>query len=352
VVVVVLNLVGLVMVVSASSVIGLAQMGSSWYFVQRQAAWVVVGLVVMVACMRVDYRVWRRLARPILLGSIALLVLVLVPGLGVSVNGSSRWLGAGPIQIQPSEFAKLGVLLFCADLLARRIDRVDDLTVSLRPVVVVTGVVGSLLLLQPNLGTTIVVGSIAFAVLFVAGVPLLPLAATGAAGISLAGVLALGEGYRRARVTAFLDPWRDPLDTGYQTIQSLVGIAQGGVAGVGLGASRAKWGFLPFAHTDFVFAIIAEETGLVGATVVLALVVALVWLGAVTAMRAPDPFGTLVAAGVTAWLGVQAFINIGAVIGILPITGVPLPFVSFGGSSLLAVMAGTGILLSIARHAR
>ncbi|MFP3905678.1 MAG: putative lipid II flippase FtsW [Acidimicrobiales bacterium] len=351
-IVVLLCLLGLVMVMSASSVVGLYQFGSSWYFVKRQAIWLGAGLVVLVLTMRVDYRFWRRLAVPSLLVSLGLLVLVLIPGIGREVYGATRWLGVGPVQIQPSEFAKFGLVLFTADLLARRAHRMHDLHITLKPVALVTAVVAGLVLLQPNLGTTMVIGAVALAMLFVAGTPLLPLAGLGMGGAVAAGGLAIAAPYRRERVLTFLDPWRDPLDTGYQTIQSLVGIAQGGLAGVGLGASRSKWGFLPFAHTDFVFAIIAEEAGLIGASLVVALFVALAWLGVLTSMRAPDTFGMLLAAGITTWLCVQAFVNIGAVIGILPITGVPLPFVSFGGSSLLAIMAATGILLNVSRHAR
>lgn len=351
-IVVLLSLIGLVMVISASSVVGLYQFGSSWYFVKRQAIWLVAGLVVLVVTMRIDYRAWRRLAGPVLVGSIVALVLVLVPGIGISVYGASRWIGAGPIQIQPGEFAKFGLILFIADLLARRAHRLGDLHLTLKPVLLVSGVVFVLLLVQPNLGTTLVTGSIVAAMLFVAGIPLLPLGLTGAVAAGAATVLAIAAPYRRARVISFLDPWADPRGEGYQTIQALVGIAQGGVTGLGLGASRSKWGFLPFAHTDFVFAIIAEEAGLVGAGVVVLLLVALCWLGVATALRAPDRFGTLVAAGITTWLAAQAFVNIGAVVGILPITGVPLPFVSFGGSSMLSTMAATGILLNVARQAR
>ena len=350
-IVVLLCVLGLVMVMSASSVVGLYQFGSSWYFVKRQGAWLLVGLVVLVITMRIDYRVWRRLATPVLVGSTVLLVLVLVPGVGREVYGSTRWLGYGPVQIQPSEFAKIGLILFAADLLARRADRIRDLQITMKPVAIVTGAVAGLVLLQPNLGTTMVIGAIVVAMLFVAGTPLLPLSGLTLGSGVVAFGLAVAAPYRRARVLAFRDPWSDPLDTGYQTIQSLVGIAQGGLAGVGLGASRSKWGFLPFAHTDFVFAIIAEEAGLIGAGLVVALFVALAWLGILTAMRAPDAFGMLLAAGITTWLCVQAFVNIGAVIGILPVTGVPLPFVSFGGSALLATMAATGILLNVARHA-
>lgn len=351
-IVVVLCLVGLVMVISASSVVGLYQFGSSWYFVKRQLIWTVAALVVLAITMRIDYRAWRRIATPMLIGSIGALVLVLVPGIGVSVYGATRWLGAGPIVIQPSEFAKLGLVLFVADLLARRAHRLDDLHVTLKPVLIVSGTIFLLLLLQPNLGTTMVTAAIVAAMLFVAGVRLLPLAAVGGAVAAAAGALAVAAPYRRARVVSYLDPWADPRGDGYQTIQALVGIAQGGVAGLGLGASRSKWGFLPFAHTDFVFAIIAEEVGLLGAGAVVLLFIGLCWLGIATALRAPDRFGTLVAAGITTWLAAQAFVNIGAVIGVLPITGVPLPFVSFGGSAMLSTMAATGILLNIARHAR
>lgn len=351
-IVVLLCLLGLVMVMSASSVVGHYQFGSTWYFVKRQAIWLVIGLAVLVVTMRIDYHRWRRLSAPLLVLSMVLLVLVLVPGIGREVYGSTRWLGAGPVQIQPSEFAKLGIVLFVADLLARRAHRIHDLRLTLKPVMLIAGAMAALVLLQPNLGTTLVLGSIVVAMLFVAGTPLLPLGGLAAGGAAAAAALAMAAPYRRARVTAFMDPWGDPLGTGYQTIQSLVGIAQGGWAGVGLGASRSKWGFLPFAHTDFVFAIIAEEVGLIGAAVVVALFIALCWLGVATALRAPDAFGMLLAAGLTTWLAVQAFVNIGAVIGILPITGVPLPFVSFGGSSMLATMAATGILLNVARHAR
>lgn len=351
-VVVLLCLIGLVMVMSASSVVGLYQFHSSWYFVKRQAIWLGAGLVVLLITMRIDYHLWRRLAPIVLGGSLVLLVAVLIPGVGREVYGASRWLGYGPVQIQPSEFAKFAMVLFVADLLARRSHRIDDLGLTLKPVMIVTGVVAALVLLQPNLGTTMVLAAIVFSMLLVSGVPLLPMAAVGAGGAILATGLALVAPYRRDRILAFLDPWGDPQNSGYQTIQSLVGIAQGGLAGVGLGASRSKWGFLPFAHTDFVYAIIAEETGLIGAAAVALLFVALAWFGVMVALRAPDAFGMLVATGITVWLCVQAFVNIGAVIGILPITGVPLPFVSFGGSSLLATMAATGLLLNVARHAR
>jgi cell division protein FtsW len=340
------------MVLSASSVSALDDYGSSWYFVLRQGIWLAAGTVACVVVTRSDYHRWRRWSAPALGVSGLLLCLVLVPGVGLNVNGASRWLGYGPFSLQPSELAKLAVLVFVADLLARRAAWMADLRLTLVPVGVVFGVVAMLLMLQPNLGTTLVLGAMVLAVLFVAGAPLIPLLGVGLAGSVVATGLALGASYRRARVLAFLDPWSDPLNTGYQNIQSLVGIASGGWTGVGLGESRAKWGFLPYAHTDFIFAIIGEELGLLGALVVVGLFVALCILGAKAAHQAPDRFGMLLASGVTAWFGVQAFVNIGAVIGILPITGVPLPFVSYGGSSLVFSMVGAGLLLNVARQGR
>ena len=347
-----LILLGLVMVLSASSVVALDDYGSSWYVVTRQAMWLLVGTAACVLMLRVDYHRWRPLAVPALVVSGVLLALVLVPGVGLEVNGASRWLGYGPVSMQPSELAKLTVLLFVADLLARRAAWMDDTRLTLVPVTVVFGLIAVLLMAQPNLGTTILLGAIVLSLLWVAGTPIIPLTGLAAAGAMLATGLALWAPYRRARVLAFLDPMADYENGGYQNVQSLVGVASGGITGTGLGESRAKWGFLPYAHTDFIFAIVGEELGLIGALVVVGLFVALCILGSRAALLAPDRFGMLIAAGVTVWFGVQAFVNIGAVIGILPITGVPLPFVSYGGSSLLFSMIGAGLLLNVARQAQ
>jgi cell division protein FtsW len=346
-----LCLIGLVMVLSASSVVALDDYGSSWYVVTRQALWLVVGTIACVIVLRVDYHRWRRIAAPAVVVSGILLALVLVPGVGLQVNGASRWLGYGPLSLQPSELAKLALLLFVADLLARRAAWMDDVRLTLVPVTVVFGGIAALVMAQPNLGTTLLLGSIVLSMLWVAGTPIIPLSALAGLGAVVATSLALWAPYRRARVLAFLDPMADYQNGGYQNVQSLVGVASGGITGSGLGESRAKWGFLPEAHTDFIFAIIGEELGLVGALVVVGLFVALCVLGSRAALQAPDRFGMLIAAGVTVWFGVQAFVNIGAVIGILPITGVPLPFVSYGGSSLLFSLIGAGLLLNVARQA-
>jgi cell division protein FtsW len=347
----VFNLLGLVMVMSASSVVARDEYGSSWYFVLRQAAWAAAGALVLVVIARVDYHRWRRYAGPFLVLSLVLLALVFVPGVGVGANGATRWIGTGTFSIQPSELAKLALLIWVADLLARRAAYMHNTRATLRPVIVVLAAFATLVMLQPNLGTTMVLAAIALALCFVAGAPAGPLAGSTTAGLLAAVGLALVEPYRRARVLTFLDPWADPMHKGYQNIQSLVGVASGGLFGSGLGASRAKWGYLPYAHSDFIFAIIGEELGLVGSTVVVGLFVLLAIVGVRIALHAPDRFGLLLATGVTAWFCVQAFVNIGAVIGILPITGVPLPFVSAGGSSLVFGMAGAGLLLSVARQA-
>jgi cell division protein FtsW len=348
----ILNLLGLVMVLSASSVVGLHREGSSWFYFLRQLVGVVGGIVLFLVTVRVDYRRWRRLAVLGWCGVVGLLVAVLLPGVGVNVNGSSRWVDLGVIQLQPSEFAKLATLLVVADVVARRQAWVEDAHKVLLPALVWFGIVAILLMAQPNLGTTLVLGAVVFSVLYAAGVPGRFLRRCGAAGASLAVLAMVLEPYRRARFLAFLDPWADPASTGYQNIQSQVSLGSGGWLGVGLGEGTQKWGYLPEAHTDFIFAIIGEELGLFGAFFVVLLFGALGYLGIRAAAQAPDTFGRLVATGLTTWFCVQAFVNIGAVIGILPITGVPLPFISFGSSAMLANMAAAGVLCNVCRQSR
>ena len=348
----VLTVVGLVMVLSASSVQSQREVGSTWSYFARQLMWVVVGTGALLVTARMDYRRWQRLSTPFLGVCALLLVLVLVPALGVRVNGARSWFALGPLRMQPAELAKLGVLLFSAGLLSRRAHRMEDVRLTLVPVCVVAGGIAFLIMLQPDLGTTIVLGGITFAVLFVSGVPLLRLGGVGAAATAAALVLALSKTYRRNRILAFLDPSKDPLNTGFQLNQSFMGVASGGWTGLGLGESRAKWGFLPNAHTDFIFAIIAEELGLIGAVAVVGLFLGFAVYGTRAALAAPDRFGTLVAAGITAWILTQAFVNVGGVVGLLPITGLTLPFISFGGTSLVITMAATGVLLNVARQGR
>ena len=348
----VLVVIGLVMVLSASSVQSQRESGSTWSYFLRQSLWMAVSVVVLVVVARIDYRLWRRFVPLMLIGSFALLIVVLVPGVGLRVNGARSWLGFGPLRLQPSELVKLALLLFTADLLARRASRLDDARLTLVPVITVVGATVVLMMLQPDLGSTMVMGAIVFSVLLVAGIPLGRLTGLFAVGSAVAMVLALAKEYRRHRLLAFLDPSADPQNVTYHINQSLTGVASGGWLGVGLGESRAKWGFLPNAHTDFIFAIIAEELGLVGALLVVGLFLAFGVCGIRAALHAPDRFGTLVAAGITAWILAQALVNIGGVVGLMPITGLTLPFVSFGGSSLVVTMVATGILVNIAVHGR
>jgi cell division protein FtsW len=348
----VLNVVGAVMVLSASSVSSLTDYGSAWYFFQRQIAWTAIAVAAFMITARIDYHAWRRWVRPLLVISGVLLFAVLIPGIGVEVAGSRRWLGPGMLRIQPTEIAKLALLVFAADVVARRAKELHDWRRVLRPVLLVTAILGALVVREPDLDSTIVLMLIAFTVLIVGGVRLRHLAVVGSVTAVAGTLLALSEPYRRARMFAFLNPSSDASSTGYQISQSLIAVGSGGWTGVGLGAGRAKWLFLPNAHTDFIFAIIGEELGLLGCTLVVGLFVAFAVLGTRAALRAPDSFGTLLAAGVTAWVVGQAAINIGAVIGLLPVSGIPLPFVSFGGSALVFTMAAAGILGNVARQAR
>ena len=344
--------IGLMMVLSASSVEALRSYGGAWVFFQRQLLWVAIGAVTLVGGAWFDYRHWGKAVIPLLGVSVLGLILVLVPGVGITAGGSSRWLGTDSFRVQPSEFAKFAVLLFGADLLARRAELVGDWRSVMRPLLVTSGFVAGLVLLQPDMGTALLMIFVVFVLMFVGGVPLMPMSGLSVAASVGAVFVAKAEAYRWERVASFRDPFGDFAGGGYQVAQSLVALGTGHVGGVGLGASRAKWGFLPNAHTDFIFAIVGEELGVLGTVGVVGLFVTFAILGVRTALRAPDRFGALLAAGVTAWVCGQAVVNMGAVTGLLPVTGVPLPFVSFGGSSLVVSMLAAGVLLNVARQSR
>jgi cell division protein FtsW len=348
-----LVLLGLVMILSASNVVAFAQYGSPFRFFTRQLLWAAAGVVAFVVCARTDYRRWRGVGYVAFAAVLLLLLLVLIPGIGISVGGSARWLGFGGLQFQPSEFAKLALILFAADVFSRKKESTfDTLAHTMLPLVPALAALSILIMLQPDLGTTLLLGAIGAGMMFVAGAPLRYLVPTLASGAGVAILAALVEPYRRERVLAFLDPWKDPFNTGYQTIQSLIAVGSGGWFGLGVGASRQKWLYIPNAHTDFIFAILAEETGLLGSLTVIGMFAFLAYLGVRTARKAPDRFGMLVATGITVWISVQAVVNMGAVSASLPITGVPLPLVSFGGSSLVISLAAMGILVNIAYQGR
>jgi cell division protein FtsW len=342
---------GLVMVLSASSVESYKNSGSVFTIAAKQAIWVCLGLPLMWITSRMSTAMFRRLAFPAMFISLAGLAAVLVPGVGHEVNGNRNWIYlGGPIQVQPSEAAKLALVLFGATVLARKqrlLDRWTHLMIPLLPMAV--GVI-FLVMLGGDLGTTVVLLAILLALLFFAGTPMRFFGVAGGVCGSLVLLLIASEPYRMRRVTSFMDPFATYHDSGWQGAQSIFALASGGLTGVGLGASREKWGYLPEAHTDFIYAIIGEELGLVGALGVLALFAALVFAGFRIAARSRDMFVTLAASSITAWIAVQAMVNIGAVLGVLPITGIPLPLVSYGGSALLPVMAALGMLLSFARQ--
>jgi cell division protein FtsW len=340
---------GLIMILSASSVSSFATYGSSFLFFKKQLVWAAIGIVAFGTFAWLDYHRLKGIGYLMLVGVIVLLFAVLIPGVGVVVGGSARWISLGAFSFQPSELAKLALILFAADVFSRKQESsFDSFAHTALPLIPALGILAALVMLQPDLGTTMVLGGIGLGLLFVAGAPMAYVAPIALTGTLLTTVAAFAEPYRRARIFAFLNPWADPFNTGYQTIQSLIAVGSGGWFGVGLGASRQKWMYIPNAHTDFIYAILAEETGLLGTLVVLGLFAFLTYMGIRTARKAPDRFGMLIASGITMWIALQALINIGAVIAALPITGLPLPLVSFGGTSLVVVLAAAGILVNIA----
>ncbi len=342
-----LLVVGLGAILSSSSVVGLRESGDHLYYFKRQLVWAGLGVVAMVVTVRVPYDWYRRLAVPLLTASIVSLIAVLA--IGDLRGGARRWIEVGPVTVQPSEFAKFAVIAYLAMVLARRAGKIERLVDLLAPLGVSAGAAGALVVLEPDLGTALLIGAAAFGVLLASTAPLRYIFGTGAVAGMAGLVLAAAEPYRWARLKAFLEPGTDVLGSGFQAMQSLVALGTGGWFGVGLGASRARWSFLPNAHTDFIFAIIGEEMGFVGAIVVIALFVAFALIGAAAALRAPDDFGRLLGIGIVTWLSAQALVNIGGVVSLLPITGVPLPFMSTGGTALIVNLAAAGVLANIAQ---
>ena len=338
---------GLVMVYSATSASAALANGDPAYYLKRQAVYAVLGLVLLAVCARIDFYALRALAPALMVTSVVLLLAVLA--LGQATNGARRWIAFGPAQFQPSELAKLALAVWAAGYLARR--RAPRTLKELwRPLGLVTVVFCGLILVEPDLGTAIAIVVMLAAMLLVSGTP----ARTLGGGIGIAATLGLlavwFEPYRRARLFSFLNPWQDAQGAGFQTVQAMIGLGSGGIFGVGLGQSVQKANYLPEAHTDMIFAIIGEELGLVGATFVMAAYCAFAYGGLRIALQCKDPFGKRLAAGLTALVCGQAAINLAAVMGLAPLTGIPLPFVSYGGSSLVVALAAVGILLNIAAN--
>ncbi|HXF81211.1 MAG TPA: putative lipid II flippase FtsW [bacterium] len=345
--------VGVVMVYSASAIVAADRFGDPAFFLKRQVLWVLLGGAALAVTHRIHYAALRRFTPLLLVLAGLSLVAVLVPGIGRVAGGARRWIAVGgPFAFQPSESAKLALAFYLANFLANRGQAVRDLRSGVLPPLVVTGVMGGLVLLQPDLGTALLMVLLALGMLFAAGARIGHLLMVVTAGLPLLATAILGEEYRRRRILAFLDPWADPQGAGFHIIQSLLALGSGGLLGVGLGGSRQKFFYLPERHTDFVFAILGEELGLLGTGAVVLLFALLAFRGYRVARRAPDRYGSLLAAGITTMILVQAVINVGVTAGVFPVTGVPLPFVSFGGSSMLFTMIGVGVLLNISQYAR
>jgi len=336
---------GLVMVYSASSARALLAANDPAYYLKRQALYAVIGLIALVLFSRFDYRRLQHAAGPLLLTSFFLLVAVL--GIGIAVNGARRWLPLGPFAFQPSELAKLALALWIAGFLARG-PAPKSLGELVRPIGMVVGASCALILIEPDLGSALAIAIMATAVLLVSGTPLRVLLGGGGIGMTLVLAAIWLEPYRRARIFSFLDPWHDPQGAGFQAVQAMIALGSGGIFGVGLGESVQKIYYLPEASTDMIFAIIGEELGLIGALAVIAAFALFAYAGFNIALRCRDPFGKRLAAGLTALVCGQAAVNVSAVMGLAPLTGVPLPFVSYGGSSLVISLASVGILLNIA----
>jgi cell division protein FtsW len=351
VIVVALTAVGILMVYSSSAMKAYIATDDTLSIVGPQIGWAALGLVAMAGMMRIDYRYLRFVSVPFYVFAVVLLVLVFVPGLNVVVGGSARWLKIGPLPaLHPAEIAKLAMIVYMAHWFAKRGTRIKGFWTGTIPFLVILAPIVALVFKEPDLGTTMVIALTGLTMFFVAGGSLVHLAAIGFA--AFVALVAVGlRAYQLTRIRTWLDPWSDPLGTGFHTIQGLLALGLGGILGAGLGESRLAGGlFLPNASNDYIFAIIGEEFGLIGAGIVVLLFLGLAYSGIRVSLAAPDTFGALLAAGITAWLCIQAFINIGVVVALIPVTGITLPFISAGGSSLTISLAAVGILLSISRE--
>lgn len=345
--------VGLVAVYSASFAVSLHDTGNVNYYIIRQMLGTVLGLAVMAVLARLDYAVLRRFSPLILLVALTLLAAVLIPGIGHRANGAARWIQLGPLPpLQPSEFAKLAMVIYIAAWLAAKGDQVRQFSLGVLPFVMMVGLVGGLILLEPDMDTFLVVVLTTGTMFFVAGAALSHVITLALSGIAGCALLIAVEGYRLERLLGFLHPEDDPTGRGFQVLQLLIALGSGGVRGIGLGESRQKMFYIPGAHTDGIFAIVGEELGFTGAVLVLGLFALFVARGLRTAVQARDDFGHLLAVGVTCWIAYQAVINIGGVTRVLPLAGIPLPFLSYGSSAMVATLAAVGVLLSVSRYTR
>ena len=341
---------GVVMVYSASSIMAARKYGDGFYFLKRQGIYALLGFTVMTAFMYFDYHRLRRLAVPFFLCCGALLIAVLIPGIGSHAGGAARWIRLPLFSIQPAELVKLGMVLYMAHSLAKKKEKIKSFKLGFIPYMLVLALLLGLLLLQPDLGSAVTIAAVAMVMLLVAGTRLSYLASVVILALPFLYFLVMNVDYRRKRILAFLNPWNDPTNSGFQIIQSWIAFGTGGLFGNGLGEGKQKLFFLPEAHTDFIFSVIGEELGFIGVLVVAAMFLVLIMRGIRTALHAPDEFGRNLAFGVTMLFGLQAFTNIAVVLGMLPTKGLALPFLSYGGTSLLTTLMGIGILLNVSSH--
>lgn len=344
--------IGLVMIFSASSAVALVEHHDVAYYAKRQIVWLIVGLVIAYGVYRLDYHKLKRLAPYLLVFSILSLVAVLVPHVGVAVNGARRWIGASAVSFQPSEFAKLALVVYLAAMLATRGERIVSLVRGLFPLCIPVVIMAMLVLKEPDMGTASLLVMIAFAMFFAAGARITHLFAILLATTPAVIVEVLASPYKRERVFAFLNPWKDPQNSGFHIVQSLLALGSGGIFGMGLGDSRAKFFYLPEQYTDFIFSILGEELGLIGALAVVILFIVFGYRAIKIAIAAPDRFGFFLAIGCVSIVVIQAFVNIGVVTSSWPVTGVPLPFISFGGSSLIVNLVAVALIANVGRGQR
>lgn len=346
-----LTLFGFVMVTSASAVVAEKYWDDAYYFAKRQVLYGgIVGLIMFLVGYFTAYKMWRHLALAGLLLSLGLLILVFVPGLQVASGGAARWIGFGPITIQPTELTKLTFIIYLAALLEKKGAAVRDFRTGVLPFLIIIGIICVLIILQPDIGTLFTITAIALTMVYAAGFRLRHLLVILLGGASVFAVLINTARYRLERIMVYLHPELDPQGIGYQINQALLAVGTGGLWGLGLGRSRQKYYYLPEPAGDSIFAIIAEELGLIRAGTILLVFAFIGWRGMGIARQAPDAFGRLLAVGITAWLVVQAGINVGAILGVLPLTGIPLPFISYGGSALATALFASGILLNISKY--
>ncbi len=342
---------GLVVLSNPSIILSQDAFGESYYFLRHQLFSVFLGLILFFICQRIHYKHWQKLAFFLIIFSIFLLILVFVPKIGYGYGEAKRWIALGPFSFQPFELAKLSFILYLAALLSRKgKDNYQLIKESLIPFLVVAGTIGFLIIIQPDLSSLIIMMAVALAIYFLAGMKISYI--LGLSGLALMGCFALIKtaAYRANRLTVFLHPEMDPQGIGYQINQALLAIGSGGLFGLGLGHSIQKWRYLPEPIGDSIFAIVAEELGLIGAGFLVILFVLLAWRGLKIAKNAPDRFGELLAGGIISWLFIQAFINIAAISGLIPLTGLPLPLISYGGSAMIFSLAGLGILVNISKY--